>query len=50
MTIVHSDRATRAASRSFYLDVTRPSQAVLLISAGGASVLCWLGLAALILL
>jgi hypothetical protein len=50
MTIVNSDRATRAASRSFTLDVTRPSQAMLLISAGGASVLCWLGLIALILL
>ncbi|MGB1157676.1 MAG: hypothetical protein ACPG42_12735 [Alphaproteobacteria bacterium] len=50
MTAVNHNRATGAASKSFSFDFTRPSQAMLLISAGGASVLCWLGLAALILL
>ena len=50
MTTANIDRATRGASKSFSFDLTRPSQATLLISAGGASVLCWLGLAALILL
>ena len=50
MTTVNHDRAPRTASKPFSFDLTRPSQAMLLISAGGASVLCWLGLAALILL
>lgn len=49
MTTVNHDRASRAAAKHFSFDFTRPSQAMLLISAGGASVLCWLGLAALIL-
>ena len=51
MTIVNTDHARRATVRPFHsFDMTRWSQAVLLVAAGVMSLLCWAGLAALMLL
>jgi len=51
MTIVNTDHAKRATVRPFHsFDMTRWSQAVLLVAAGVMSLLCWAGLAALMLL
>lgn len=50
MTTANADRAAGATPHTNFFDITRLSQATVLIGAGLASVLCWAGLAALILL
>ena len=50
MTAVNDSTGLRAGAKRTAFDFTRASQAMLLIGAVAVSVLCWLGLSALILL